>query len=202
MSERKIAPSEKLTKAIEELVGAAEQDGSGLLRELASLGEDVQIWTVCAGEIPTGDLSPFAELLHQRWGSGREAVARRKEEDRLACERLGARRRLFPLPDCIYRRAGDGFWGDPQAGRAPGARSGEHLYITEQAIFGPVHPAESGLVARLSQELASGLPDRSELIVPLALGGHVDHRLARAAAETLARASSGRRTSDHARGCD
>jgi len=38
VSERKIAPSEKLTKAIEELVGAAEQDGSGLLRELASLG--------------------------------------------------------------------------------------------------------------------------------------------------------------------
>jgi LmbE family N-acetylglucosaminyl deacetylase len=159
----------------------------GLIWEMASLGEDVQIWTVCAGDIPTGDLSPFAELLHQRWGSGMEAVARRREEDRRACERLGARRRLFPLPDCIYRRAGDDFWVDPQAGRASGAPPGEHLYATEEAIFGPLHPYESGLVDRLSQELASGLPDRTELIVPLTLGGHVDHRLARAAAETLDR---------------
>jgi transposase-like protein len=38
VSEKKVAPSEKLTKAIDELVGAAELDGAGLLRELASLG--------------------------------------------------------------------------------------------------------------------------------------------------------------------
>jgi LmbE family N-acetylglucosaminyl deacetylase len=51
--------------------------------------------------------------------------------------------------------------------------------------MGALHPAEYPLVEDLSRELADLLPSAYTLVVPLALGGHVDHRLVRAAAERL-----------------
>ncbi len=141
----------------------------GLLWEQAQRGDAVQVWTICAGDPPPGPFSPFAEGLHARWGTGRSAVAVRREEDIASCERMGAAYRHFSVPDCIYRRDEEGDW----------------YYLQVMDIFGKLHPGEEALVTHLTQILARQLPPDARLVVPLALGGHVDHRLVRTAAERL-----------------
>jgi LmbE family N-acetylglucosaminyl deacetylase len=86
---------------------------------------------------------------------------------------MGAARRHFPIPDCIYRKSLQG---------------GEGLYTSEEELFGEIHPQEAGLVQGVSQMLARRLPDGARVVCPLGLGGHVDHRLTRAAAEAVGRA--------------
>jgi LmbE family N-acetylglucosaminyl deacetylase len=143
----------------------------GLLWEQAQAGGMVSIWTICAGDPPDEPLSAFAEELHARWQAGREAYQQRRQEDILACQRLGATYQHFSIPDCIYRTT---------------ANSPGYLYTSEQAIFGPLQPVEAALITSLSQDIAQRIPAQAELVIPMALGGHVDHRLARAAAESLA----------------
>ncbi|MCU0489077.1 MAG: PIG-L family deacetylase [Anaerolineales bacterium] len=142
----------------------------GLIWEQAQSGEPVEIWTICAGDPPPGPLSPFAEFLHARWQTGLEAAALRRQEDQHACHTLRARAVHFPVPDCIYRT---------------GSSASGHWYASEQAIFGDLHPEEARLVESLSQEIASRLPPGACLVAPLALGGHVDHRLVRQVVERL-----------------
>jgi len=96
-------------------------------------------------------------------------VARRKE-DRISCASLGAAHKHFPVPDCIYRRS---------------LVSGKHLYDSETAIFSTMHPDEAQLLADLSALIEKRLPPHAQLVCPLTMGGHVDHRLTRAAAEAL-----------------
>lgn len=142
----------------------------GLIWEQNQAGEKASIWTICAGDPPAGALSPFAELLHQRWQVGREATYQRRLEDIRSCQSLGATWRHFSIPDCIYRQVDQIF-----------------LYASEEAIFGQLHPGESDLVENLRQEIDQRLPVGAEIVAPLALGGHVDHRLVRAALERLGR---------------
>jgi LmbE family N-acetylglucosaminyl deacetylase len=143
----------------------------GWIWEQTRAGDYVEIWTVCAGDPPPAPLSPFAQSLHARWGVGEEAGPVRRAEDQRAASRLGAATRHLDLPDCIYR-------GHPA--------SGEALYASEEAIFGEVHPSEMPVIAWLSTILAK-IPLETEVVCPLSLGGHVDHRLARAAAEQAGR---------------
>jgi len=143
-----------------------------LIWEQTHAGQQVSIWTLCAGDPPPGPLSTFAQSLHQRWQVGREAMAERRREDIMACKLVGAEYRHFQIPDCIYRK-------DPQRG--------EYLYSSEAALFGPLHPAEADLVNSVYKMLAQSLPPQYELVCPLTLGGHVDHRLTRQAAELLNR---------------
>jgi LmbE family N-acetylglucosaminyl deacetylase len=143
----------------------------GLLWEQSQAGEQVGVWTICAGDPPAGQLSPFAKSLHQRWGVGGEAtMAMCRLEDRESCQRLGASHQHFNLPDCIYRRS---------------ARTGQPLYNTEAKLFGEIHPHEDDLIARVCQDLRSALPRAATLVCPAGVGGHVDHRLARRAVERL-----------------
>lgn len=142
----------------------------GVVWEQIQQGEQVEIWTICAGDPPPGPLSAFAVSLHERWETEQGAPAERRAEDRLACQRLGATPRYFNLPDCIYRRSPE---------------NDESLYNSELEIFGEIHPAEAGLVALLAQELAQAIPRGAILVSPLTVGGHADHRLVRAAAERL-----------------
>jgi LmbE family N-acetylglucosaminyl deacetylase len=140
---------------------------AGLVWEQKQRGHAVQIWTLCGGEPPNGTLSPFAQSLHERWQTGSNAVYQRQVEDIDSCQAVGAAYRHFPLPDCIYRYStADG-----------------HFYASEEAIFGAIHPAEYPLVAELAELLRREAPAQANLVCPLALGGHVDHRLVRAAAE-------------------
>jgi len=143
----------------------------GLVWQQAQSGESISIWTICAGDPPAGALSPFAEALHTRWQTGRDAYQQRRQEDRLSCEVMRAGCTHLALPECIYRQS----------------ITGEFLYDSEESLFGPLHPAEQTLVERLAGQLAAALPPDAQLVAPLALGGHVDHRLARLAAERLGR---------------
>jgi LmbE family N-acetylglucosaminyl deacetylase len=110
--------------------------------------------------------------LHDRWQLDEKATKSRRAEDRAACGRLGAQEVHFSIPDSIYRRS-------PVDGR--------HLYPSEKAIFGELHPEESVLVDKICQILAASLPPDGIVICPLSIGGHVDHRLTRLAAEALNR---------------
>jgi LmbE family N-acetylglucosaminyl deacetylase len=146
----------------------------GLLWEQTQAGEKVSVWSICAGDPPAGAVSPFAESLHERWETPAAAWQHRRAEDLRSCLLLGASAVHFSIPDCIYRRAG--------AGGAP-------LYDSEESLWGEIHPLEAGLVKRLAGELAARLPGGAgsfHLVCPWTLGGHVDHRLTRAAAERLA----------------
>ena len=145
----------------------------GLIWEQAQSGHKVQIWTICAGDPPPGGLSPFAQSLHDRWGTGRDAVALRRQEDQRSCDLIGASCHHFDIPDCIYRRS---------------IRTGVHLYPDEDGLWAPIHPDEGVLmddtVQKLQKKLAPLLPD-VRLVSPLALGDHVDHRLTRSLAEQM-----------------
>ena len=63
----------------------------------------------------------------------------------------------------------------------------DFLYPDRDAIFGKLHPLENDLVRQLADRLSDSLPDISELVCPMGLGGHVDHQLTRLAAEILNR---------------
>lgn len=144
----------------------------GLIWDQTSSGEAVTVLTIFAGDPPSGPLSPFAHSLHVRWETGEGAVARRREEDLKACARLLAVPRHLELPDCIYRRS---------------PKTGEALYDSEASLGNSIHPHELSLVTALSEQF-SVQPEGAQLVSPLAIGRHVDHRLVRAAAERSGRA--------------
>ena len=143
----------------------------GLIRQQTRKGSRVEIWSICAADAPPGELPPFARSLHDRWQAGEQPVAARRREDLLACERVGASPTHFSLPDCIYRRTADG---------AP-------LVQTEQDLFQPLPPSELALAQSLAGEITAKLPQGAVLVCPLGLGGHIDHRLVRRAAELTGR---------------
>jgi len=153
----------------------------GLIWEQTQAGQSVNIWTICAGIPQARPLSDFAQSLHTRWETGSQAAMSRRQEDAVACARLSAIPRRFSVLDCIYRRSkrglAEGGAEDPMG----------FLYTSEDALFGPLHPAERGSIAKLGADLAQALTPGDELVAPLAFGGHVDHRLTRAAVETLER---------------
>jgi len=165
---------------------------AGLLWEQVQAGETVQIWTVCAGDPLPGEFSAFAQAHHVRWESGEQAVAHRMLEDQRACRQIGAAYHYLPVPDCIYRRTGEAYFrkkagrnASPLAQDPQPDRPNEHLYTSLEAIFGPLRPEEAGLVQQVSKALSNTLPEGSQLVCPLTLGGHVDHQLTRRAAESL-----------------
>ena len=142
----------------------------GLVWEQTQAGDKVHIWTICAGEPTGGSLSSFASYKHDSWDVDEGAVVHRRQEDAASCAVLGADSRYFPIHDCIYRQ-------DPD--------SGEFMYDTEESMWGPLQPGDGYLVAKLSGDINRELTTRVEIVCPLALGDHVDHRLTRAAAEAL-----------------
>jgi len=143
----------------------------GLIAEQIRSGARVEIWTVCAGNPPAGTLSAYAAGLHQRWHMKRSAAAGRRKEDRAACRILGARPRHLPVPDCIYRRLPDG---------TPVVQS-------DAELFQSLKPGEAAVVKDLASQLTGLLEPTDRLVCPMTLGGHMDHRLTRTAAETLRR---------------
>ncbi len=142
----------------------------GLVWEQVRAGDSVSIWTVCAGSIPEGELSPLAKELHTRWETGRDATVQRRQEDIHSCQRLGASYRYFTIPDCIYRH-------HPQ--------TGEFMYASEAALNGPRQPGDDLTIIAFQGNLKLILPPDALIVCPLGLGNHVDHQLTRLAAEGL-----------------
>jgi LmbE family N-acetylglucosaminyl deacetylase len=142
----------------------------GLIWEQTHSGVNVEIWTICAGDPTPGELSDFAKKLHERWqtGDGFDTLAARRAEDKNAARRVRATPQQFTVPDAIYRRA-----------------SGNGLLYT-QDIFVPIHPADRS-VDEIADLLSRKLTNYDTVVCPLAVGGHVDHVITRAAVEKLGR---------------
>jgi LmbE family N-acetylglucosaminyl deacetylase len=149
----------------------------GMIHRQTRAGERVIVATICAGDPPPGPLSEFAQSLHQRWQTPAEAVAARRAEDLAALAVLGAEAVHFPIPDCIYRID---------------SAVGQHLYASEDSLFGELHPLEAALIQQTAAEISrllSGLGP-SRLYAPLGIGRHVDHQLTRRAAEAAGSVSA------------
>jgi LmbE family N-acetylglucosaminyl deacetylase len=139
----------------------------GLIHRQARAGQSPLIVTVFAGR-PSGnlDLSPFAKYQHTSWGSSEDVIVARWTEDRAAMSVLGADYLRLDYLDCIYR--------GKEHGNEP-----VWYYASEDAIFGPVHPAEQSFPAELTTVLSKLIPSSQDvtLYVPLTVGNHVDHQL-------------------------
>jgi LmbE family N-acetylglucosaminyl deacetylase len=143
----------------------------GYIWDLTNAGEDVEIWTLCTADPAPDSLSPFAASLHAEWGLGGDAYRNRRLEDQTACQILNANTSYLNYRDCIYRQSPDG----------------EYFYQTEESIFGGLSDQEVEIIDQLAEELRLMLPEGGNLVAPLGIGNHVDHELARKAANRLRR---------------
>ncbi len=141
----------------------------GLIWEQTQQGIPVEIWTICAGDAPLGQLSPLAQVCHHQWGmnTAREVVTARRIENEKAASLVGAETVNFSIPDCIYRCSPEG----------------ELLYPAD--VFVPINPLEKDLGMEISATLTSEILPGDVVSCPLTIGGHLDHVLARLAAERM-----------------
>lgn len=146
--------------------------GAVIWDQIHSDASAVEIWTIFSGDPPPGRLYPFARMLHLRWQTGSEGPSARREEDKAACRVLGCVPVHLDLPDCIYR---------PVPGtHQPRIRKNDDLFH-----FDPVK--DNPLIGELMQYFSRQLPQDCRLVVPLGVGGHIDHLITRAASESLSR---------------
>lgn len=145
----------------------------GAIHRLTQAGQPVLVATV--GAAPPGEpLSAFAQALHRQWGNPGDVVALRQAEDRRSLAVLGADYVRLNFSDCIYR-------GEPQRG--------QWYYNHVDDLFGPIHPAEQTLPAKIAGAILELVPLEAGLTLyaPLAVGHHVDHQVVNAAAWLLHR---------------
>ena len=144
----------------------------GWIYQLAQDGQRPIVMTIFGGDRPAAvPLSDFARSLHERWQLGADAPARRRDEDRAACDRLGCYLLPLPFADAVYRV-------EPV--------TCHYLYGSEEAIFGEVRDRE--MIDRVAEAVQARLQHASRnarLVVPLTAGEHVDHVITRMAAERL-----------------
>lgn len=143
----------------------------GLIFQQASNGDDIEVLTICGGEPPAGELSPFAGEIHRRWGTGRDVVAARQMEDQTACAVVGVLPHFLNIPDCIYRN--NPHTGKPMIGK-------------NEDLFQPHPPNEIEVISTIKNYLAQIPPD-VKIVSPLGIGRHIDHQLVRAAVQDLQR---------------
>jgi LmbE family N-acetylglucosaminyl deacetylase len=139
----------------------------GTVASLAAAGEGVWLVTVFS-DGPRGPTrgSPLARQLHAHWRTGRRAARVRAAEDDEAARYLGAVPLRLGLREAVYRG---------------------HRYRSWDQLYGTPHRRDQQLAERVASILGSfPVPAPQELYVPLALSGHVDHRIVREAGELLA----------------
>jgi LmbE family N-acetylglucosaminyl deacetylase len=137
----------------------------GTIAHRSVAGDRALVVDVFSARPPTSGLSPFARFQHQQWGGGEPWLVREAEE-MAAMSILGADHLWLDLPDAIYR-------GD--------------LYASEEALFGDVSPGDPAAdpLAEVLSLVFERHPE-ANVYAPLAVGGHVDHRLVRRAALAVA----------------
>ena len=142
----------------------------GTARQLSAAGDSVTIMTIMGGlfdgELPD---TPILADLHRRWEAGKSPLRQRQLEDERASRTIGVDFMHVPLQDCVYRVSGD----------LP-------LYPSEESLFGDVHPAD--YAPRLLQGIQiPELETAATVYLPLGVGHHVDHQIAREWGMTQAR---------------
>ncbi len=135
----------------------------GLVWEQSRAGNEVSIWTICAGKPQQLVYTSIVKELHARWKSGDQAVDMRKQEDIKSCQSLNASYHHFDVPDCIYRLDG----------------KSNPLYSTDERLSGPIDPYDAFIIDRLAEELVGLIPPEAQIVCPLAIGNHIDHQLTR-----------------------
>lgn len=146
----------------------------GQIAAATRAGVPVEIVTIFAGDEPgpgEPNASPLVEKIYDLWQlQAGEVMATRRREDLAACRELAAEALHWELQEAIHRRD---------------SSRGEALYPTLECLFGAVAPQEEELVASLARRLAAlpGIGKGTSVVAPLGVGGHVDHRIARRAAE-------------------
>ena len=146
----------------------------GQIAAATRTGAPVDILTIFAGDEPgPGEpaASPLVAKIYALWQlRAGEVMATRRGEDLAACRELAAAALHWQLQEAIHRRD---------------STRGEALYPTLERLFGAVAPQEEELVAALALRFAAlpGPGGGTRVVAPLGVGGHVDHRIVRAAAE-------------------
>ncbi len=131
----------------------------GLIYEQIKAGKAVEVWTVTAGIPDAQRLPEFARQINAEWGINLDALQTRLEEDKRACEVVGAKAVHLPWLDCIYRYKLDG----------------DALIKNNDALF-DTEP-EAKLVTEISQFLLATTLKTTKVISPMAIGNHIDHLL-------------------------
>ena len=142
----------------------------GTAHQLSAAGHAVIVMTIMGG-LYDGELpkTPILADLHRRWEAGENPLRRRQLEDEQASRVIGVDFMHVPLPDCVYRVAGD-----------------LALYPSEESLFADVHPAD--YAPRLLQGIQiPELETAASVHLPLGVGHHVDHQIARDWGMTQAR---------------
>ncbi len=134
----------------------------GTANQLAAAGHAVLVITMMGG-LFQGKLpdTPILADLHRRWQAGLDPLRQRQIEDERASKMLGVDFMHLPLPDCVYRLAGD-----------------MALYPSEASLFGEVHGAD--YAPRLLKGIQiPELETAAKVYLPLGVGHHVDHQIVR-----------------------
>lgn len=142
----------------------------GTAHQLSAAGHAVTVMTIMGG-LYDGALpdTPILADLHRRWEAGENPLRRRQLEDERASQSINVDFMHVPLPDCVYRVAGD-----------------LALYPSEESLFADVHPAD--YAPRLLQGIQiPELETAATVYLPLGVGHHVDHQIARDWGMTQAR---------------
>lgn len=137
----------------------------GRIAGLQSSGDHVRVVTVFAG-IPKGEPdSAFVGHLHRKWCLSKHVVEHRRQEDKNALEALGIRNvDHWDFLEAPYRA--DAF--------------GAPLYASYAELSSAPVPDDRTLGASICDMIRSLVRvsrETTRLYFPLAIGGHVDHRL-------------------------
>jgi LmbE family N-acetylglucosaminyl deacetylase len=136
----------------------------------ASDKESIEIWTLFCSAPVFGSTTPLTAWLHGASGasSGRQLSRMRKMEDEAACRVLQVNCRHFSWADAVYRKD----------------RNGSPLYSTTRQDTW--NPADQKVLEDISATLRDRLGPDDVVVSPAGIGRHVDHLIARRAAELAA----------------
>jgi LmbE family N-acetylglucosaminyl deacetylase len=119
---------------------------------------------------PEHGVSATVRTVHEAWGlaglDAAQVLEVRRREDEAAAAVLGAARHWLAYPEILYRRGAS---------------------CSRDDLFGPISPSDVALSDRVAADLIALWAGTANAIVylPLAIGGHIDHRLCHRLAAAL-----------------
>lgn len=127
----------------------------------------VEVWTIFGGAPWRGPYSGIAHWLHGVSGgaTGSRLARIRRKEDRVACGMLGVRWKHFRWHDAAYRRCRD------------------KKFLYQSSCQDSWENDDKPMVRELIKTMHKHLRVEDRVLVPLAIGRHVDHIIVRHVAE-------------------
>lgn len=142
----------------------------GSIARASDEGDGSHVVTVFGGRMPDGFVpDSLVRRLHAASGTVDDLVAERQHEDAAAIRVLGATGEVLQYPEAAYR------W-------LPNGRSAGPADLRRN-----LNEDDRALAAAIVADLVEALPGELTLHGPLAVGGHVDHRIVRSVAGEMAR---------------